>query len=327
MKCIVTVAILLFSHVCCAASLGTVRVGVLQYGTLNWEMELIQQHDYDTATGLNVEPVPLSSTQALLVALQGGKVDIILNDWLWVAKQADAGRHFYYAPYSSAAGVLVTQPHLKTNNTDDWRGKRLGIAGGKANKNFVLYAAYFQQRWGLDITHDLDLTFAAPPLLNALMTQGKLDAVINFWHYAAQLSAKGMTTAITMDEVMRASGQTQTLPTVGWVFSKAFAQQNAQRIDAFLSMSQRAAQELLLNDKAWATIDSFTNAYPAEVQPFLIDAYRAGRVTALTPEVLTGLERLYLFLREQPLGASITAEAPHLSAELFWQVPHDRKAL
>lgn len=325
MKGIIVFLLWCFCSFSAAESLGTIRVGVLQYGTLNWEMELIQRNDFATADNLHIEPVPLSSTQALLVALQGGKVDVILNDWLWVAKQAGAGRHFYYAPYSSAAGILVTQPHLALESADDWRGKRLGIAGGKANKNFVLYATYFQQHFGLDITEDLKLTFAAPPLLNALMTQGKLDAVINFWHYAAQLSAQGMTTAVTMEEVMRASGQTQTLPTVGWVFSKAFAQQQPERINAFLATSERAAKELMLNDKTWTSLDSFTAAYPVEVHPFLVDAYRAGRVTALTPEMLLGLERLYLYLREHPLGASLTGEAPRLSPELFWPLPHDNR--
>ncbi len=309
---------------CKAETLGTVRVGVLQYGTLNWEMELIQQKQLAEAYQLRVEPVYLSSSQALLVALQGGKVDVILNDWLWVAKQSAAGRHYYFSPYSSNAGVLITQPQLSFEQAEQWRGKRLGIAGGKVNKNFILYSAYFQQRFGLDLAQDLELIFAAPPLLNALMAQGKLDAVINFWHYAAQLSAQGMATALTMDEVIAISGQTESVPTLGWVFNHQFADASVQRINAFLAMSQHAAQQLLSDDEQWRQLSSFTDVYEPSVRPYLIQAYRSGRMTTLTPAISKGIENLYSFLRTLPQGAALTGTAASLPAQLLWPAQYIR---
>ena len=38
-----------------------------------------------------IEPVELATAQAAQVALQAGQVDMIVVDWLWVARQRGAG--------------------------------------------------------------------------------------------------------------------------------------------------------------------------------------------------------------------------------------------
>lgn len=301
-----------------AMAQNTVRVGVLQYGTLNWEMDVIEQLKLAEEHGLNIERVPLGSPQALLVALQGGKVDMIINDWLWVARQKEVGRDYYFYPYSTAAGVLVARPDANIHSIADLRGKRIGIAGGTANKNYVLYRAFLKARAGIDLPADTTLKFAAPPMLNALIEQGQLDAVINFWHYAAQLNAKGMTTLTTMSSVLDALHIKGDIPVIGWVFSQQWADNNQAALQTFLNASADARQRMKNDDTLWHNIPSFTRKFSDDVRPYLITAYRAGIPDVLEKDDRHQLQSLFSHLRANQDGNALTGTLTDLPDDIFW---------
>ena len=68
-----------------------VRVAVLKFGTVSWELDVLRHHRLDTAEGIALEVVELASGQAAKVALQAGAVDVIATDWLWVSRVRSAG--------------------------------------------------------------------------------------------------------------------------------------------------------------------------------------------------------------------------------------------
>src|SRR3546814_10479627 len=80
-----------------APAAETVRVGVLKYGTVNWEISIIQRHEMDVQHGFHLEVLELASDQATAVALQAGEVDIIVSDWLW-----EIGRAHVCTPVTNA---------------------------------------------------------------------------------------------------------------------------------------------------------------------------------------------------------------------------------
>lgn len=296
----------------------TVKVGVLKYGTLNWEMDVIRQLNLEQQHGIKLEAVPLSSSQALQVALQGGAVDMIIGDWLWVARQTEMDRHFYFYPYSSAAGVLVTHPDANIRSLADLKGKTIGIAGGKANKNWVLYHSYIEQQTGLDISKDATAKFAAPPVLNALITQGKLDAVINFWHYGALLNAEGMPTLLSMHDVLKGMGVEKNVPLLGWLFRQDWADKNAELVERFLALSFAARQKMQRDDTLWATLPSFTQKYDKKAQPYLIKAYRAGIPAQFNAKDVTQLKRLFAVLKQHETKRALTGDLAALPPAIFW---------
>src|ERR1700678_2661080 len=65
-----------------AASVPTVRVGVLRFGTVSWELDVIKRHSLDAANGIAVDPVEFAGAGATQVALQAGRVDTVVLDWL-----------------------------------------------------------------------------------------------------------------------------------------------------------------------------------------------------------------------------------------------------
>ena len=97
---------------CGAAEAGTVKIGVLKFGTVSWELDVIKQHGLDKAAGIDLDIVELANNQATAVALQAGEVDVIVTDWLWVSRQRADGADFTFAPYSTSVGSLMVPGDL-----------------------------------------------------------------------------------------------------------------------------------------------------------------------------------------------------------------------
>mgnify|MGYP000647376091 CR=1 FL=1 len=93
-----------------AADLGTVRVGVLKFGTVNWELDVIKTNGLDRKEGFNLDVQPYGSNDAADVALMGGAVDAIVEDWLFVARHRAEGGDLTFIPYSSSVGALMVGP-------------------------------------------------------------------------------------------------------------------------------------------------------------------------------------------------------------------------
>lgn len=259
-----------------AAQPATIRVGVLQFGTVNWELEAMQRGGFAEREGLRIEVVPLALKDAANVALLGSAVDVIVNDWIWVARQRAEGRDFTFVPYSLAVGGLLVRPDAGIQSFADLRGKRLGIAGGPLDKSWLLLRAHARRVVGEDAAQWLQPDFVAPPLLNELMLRGELPAGLNFWHYAARLRAAGMQPLLEMDDILATLDVHGELPLVGWVFRESWAQEAPQRIESFLRASAATKRELMASDAAWLALRPMMKAEDDATFFALRDGFRAG---------------------------------------------------
>ncbi|NVO07781.1 MAG: ABC transporter substrate-binding protein, partial [Rhodoferax sp.] len=129
----------------------TLRVGVLQFGTVNWELDVVQANKLAQKRGLNLKVVPLASGDASTVALQGGAVDVIVSDWIWVTRQRAEGMNVTFAPYSNAVGALMVKPDSGLRSIADLKGRAIGISGGPHDKTWLLLRAYASKKLGLDL--------------------------------------------------------------------------------------------------------------------------------------------------------------------------------
>ena len=80
-----------------------IKIGTLQYGSVNWELKLIKQLELDKKNNFDLEIVELASKNAAAVALQGGAVDLIVTDWFWVSRQRSENRLFSFVPQAAFA--------------------------------------------------------------------------------------------------------------------------------------------------------------------------------------------------------------------------------
>lgn len=298
--------------------LPAVRVAVLKYGTANWELELIRQRGLDRAHGFRLELLQRVSPNASLVALQGGAADFTVADWLWAARQHEAGRDFRYYPYSTAMGEMLVPARSRARTLADLDGMTLGVAGGAEDKSWLLFQA-FARREGVDLSAGVTTRYAAPPLLNGLAANGQLDAVLTYWHYAARLKATGFRSLISMDEVLNALDIHVDVPMLGWVFAGDYARAHPGLVDAFLRASYTAKRQLLDDDGAWDSVRRLMQAEEDAVFTELRAGYRAGVPGPMDDAEIAAIRRVAAIVDTalpQRSGESASAEVP---PSIFWR--------
>ncbi|MCI2282811.1 ABC transporter substrate-binding protein [Colwellia sp. MSW7] len=316
-KCFFSIALFILLSLQVQAQ-PTVRVGVLKFGTVNWEIDVIKHHQLDKKYQFNLEVTPLASKNASAVALQSNAVDIILTDWLWVNRQRFEQKNYTIFPTSMTTGGLYVAANSGVESLADLKGKKIGIAGGAVDKSRLLLQAYSQKKYGLDLKKETEPTFAVPPLLNRLMLRGNLAAVINFWHYGARLKAKGYKQLVTLPEMPEALGIDAQIPLLVWVFDQTWANANGEALHRFLHASAEAKQLLSSSEDEWQRIRPLIKAENDAVFKTLINDYRAGLLSQFGSKEVEASKRIFNILATQG-GSALVGNATALHEGTFWQ--------
>ncbi|CAI8719317.1 ABC transporter substrate-binding protein [Methylocaldum szegediense] len=300
-----------------APSGSTIRIGMLAFGTLNWELAVIQEEGLDKAQGIAVETMPLASSEAGKIALQGGSVDLIVSDWIWVANQRGQNADVTFLPYSTSHGALVVPADSPIRNIGDLKGKRLGIAGGGLDKNWLLLRALAQKEYGLDLERSAEKVFGAPPLLNQQLQQGKLDAVLNYWNFAAKLEAQGYRRIIDGRGILQGLGIEDDVPSLGYVFREDWAKSHEDALSAFLKASDTAKKSICESDAVWRKIVPLTQETDERIQNHLRHHYCDGRIKNWGETEKKAAAEIYELLHRYG-GERLTGKSGILPDGVFW---------
>jgi len=311
-----TICCLFLSTASLASENNEIRISTLQFGTINWTLQTIVQNQLDIKNGFTLKLQPLASTQATKIALQANAADIIAADWTWVARQRGMSADYLFAPYSSSAGSLMVPAHSKIQSIRDLTAKKLGIAGGALDKNWLLLRALALKN-GQDLDQDVNKVFGAPPLLNQLIKQDEIDALINFWHYSARLKAQGYREIINLHDIIHQLGINKTVPILGYVFHQQWAEKNADTINSFLAANRQAGELLCSSEPHWQAILPLTRADDLETQQLLRTNYCAGRVTSFTKQDIEAIAQIYSILANSG-GDKLVGSVKQLDPKLFW---------
>jgi NitT/TauT family transport system substrate-binding protein len=227
-----------------------IRIATQKTGTLAWELEILRAHDLDRKADLAIETTELASTEAGKIALRGGSADLILSDWLWVARERALGDDLVFYRYSSALGAVMVPANSPIHDIADLPGKKLGVAGGALDKSWLLLQA-LGRRSGVDLKTQAEIVYGAPPLLTQKALQGETDATLTFWNFCAELEAKGMRPAVSMQDVVKRLGATGAVAMVGYVFDGRWAQRNRAPLDRFFAAMRKAEKILADSPAEW----------------------------------------------------------------------------
>ena len=296
---------------------ATVRAGVLSYGTVNWELNVVKHHGLDRKEGVELLVTKFGGKNASAVALQGGAVDVIVTDWIWVSRQRASGTDYTFVPHSVAVGGLMVRPDSGIKSIGDLRGRKIGIAGGPVDKSWLMLRAYAMKSIGADLKDIAKPTFAAPPLLNRIMLKGEIPAALNFWHYTARLKAAGMVELISVTDLLPALGVNGRPPLIGWVFSERWAKDNGPAIKGFLRALRAAKKIMASSDAEWDRLRPQTKAKNDETFFALRDAYRAGIPKSFRDADIAAAKALFKTLAEYG-GRDLIGESPVLAPGTFW---------
>jgi NitT/TauT family transport system substrate-binding protein len=300
-----------------ADDLGTIRVGVLQFGTVNWELDVIEHHGLDHKHGFTLVVQGFGSDQATDVALQGGAVDAIVSDWLWVSRQRAAGQMLTFVPFSSAVGALMVARDSGIESVRDLAGKRIGIAGGPLDKSWLLLQALAAREGGPELLAGAELVYGAPPLLNQRAEAGALEAVLNYWHFAARLEARGFRRLIDVEQIARELGIEHEVPQLGYVFHENWANENAELALAFVAASREAKQILLRSDQEWQRLRPLIKAEDDATFEVLKRRWRDGVPESFGEAERASAAALFRLLADLG-GERLVGPAPELQPGTFW---------
>lgn len=300
-----------------SAPAETLRVGVLKFGTVNWELDTIIHHKLDAAEGVELQVLALASKNATAVALQAGEVDVIVSDWLWVTRQRAEGADFTFFPFSAASGAVMVPADSPIAGVADLKGQRLGIAGGPLDKSWLLLQAVAQERHGFALAGALEPAYGAPPLLNEQLRAGRLDAVLTFWHYAARLEAAGLRPIIAVDDLLEGLGVTRQVPLIGYVFRESWAAGHETAVEGFLRAALKAKALLQESDSAWERLKPLMRAADPATFTALRNGFRRGIPKPWEAASRDEAERLFAILAKQG-GAKLVGRADRLQAGTFY---------
>ena len=294
------------------------RLGVLQFGTVNWELDVIARHGLDAAHGVALDVRRLATKTAAAIALNAGEADVIVTDWLWTSRQRDAGFDYAFVPYSEAAGSLMVHPDSGIESLEDLDGRTIGVAGGPVDKSWLLLRAYAIERLGRDIADGARAIHGAPPLLQEKFLQGEFDGVLNFWNYTARLRARGMRELVRVQDILPALGLSGRLPLIGYVFSEAWAESNRAALDGLLAASAAARKILRESDAEWEHLRPLARAEDDATLRALRDGYRDGLATG-APEVQAAAIREAYAIVAALGGRDLVGDAAALAPGTFWR--------
>lgn len=294
----------------------TIRIGVQALGTLEWELQVLKTDPVLNNVEFEVQVTSLANAEAGKIALQAGAVDIIVSDWIWVSSIRATGGDLAFYPYSNTAGALVVPENSSIHSLEDLKGKRLGVAGGELDKNWLLLQA-LSQKEKLHLTESVEKTFAAPPLLNEQIKQDRLDAILTYWHFAARLEAQGYRKIIDGSQILEGLGIKLNVPSLGYVFKRGWGQAHKVALNNFFKATKQAKSQICSQDAVWQSIVPLTHVDDAQTLALLRQRYCQGGVDNWGNAEQQAADDIYQLLRSVSQN-KLTGNAEHIKAGTFW---------
>ena len=288
------------------------KVGLLPFGTVQWEVTTMTAHRFDKSAGITVDAVPLASTEAARIAFLSGSVDAIVQDLLFAARLKAESKSVLFMPQTSTEGELVAPAKSPIKSIRDLKGKSIGVSGGPIDKNWLfLRAAALKD--GLDLTKDARPVFGAPPLLAAKVESGELDCGLIYWSQAARLEAKGYRRVVLVEELVRSLGAKGKVALGGYLFRED-ANQNV--LAAFAKAVRQSRDLLADNTEAWKPIRPLMKAPDDATFEALKAAYLRGIPRKPRDEEIADARSFYAIVAKLG-GSELVGPATSLPDHLY----------
>jgi len=302
---------------CEAEAADKLRLALQRTGTFAWELAIITERGLARKAGLDIEVTELASPEAAKIALMGGAADLILGDWLWVARQRNLGRQIVFAPYSTALGAVMVPAASAIEDLAGLKGKKIAVAGGPMDKSWLLLQALARGS-DLDLASQANIIYGAPTLLYQKAANGEADATLNYWNFCVALESRGFRRLIGVDEVERRLGAKGPVAMVGYVFDEGFARTHADALSRFFKIAAEAKDILAHSGTDWEKIAQRIGiARKAELALYR-QAYIDGIPRRPVAEETADARVLYRILAKIG-GPDLAANATELDEGTFYQ--------
>ena len=302
-----------------ASAAQQLRLALQKTGTANWEIRVAQAFGLDKEADLELQINELATPETSKIALLGGNTDLIISDWLWVARERANGAQVTFYPYSSGIGALMSK-NASINEISDLKGKKIGIAGGPLDKSWLLLKAY-ALKIGIDLETVATIIYAAPPLIAEKALQGEIDAVLDYWNFTIDLEAQGFKRVIDLIDIEKELGAKDKVIITGYVFKEDYAAKNQIALQNFFKMTKKARELIEKDDRAWGIVTK----YIKNNTPTSLDLYRKKFIESSPKKSITEEQadaaKIYSILAEIG-GEKLVGSTKTLDMNVFYKGPH-----
>jgi NitT/TauT family transport system substrate-binding protein len=311
-----TAFLLGLAAVTAAPAADRIRIAAQKTGTLAWELEIIRTHGLDKKAGLDLQIVELASPEAGKIALRSGSADLIVSDWLWVARERSLGDKLVFYPYSSQIGAIMVPADSAIAGIADLKGKKIAVAGGPLDKSWLMLQAD-ARRDGVNLKAQATVVYGAPPLLSQKALQREHDATLTFWNFCAELEGKGLKRGIDMEAIEKRLGAAGPVAMLGYVFDARWAAKNKAAVTRFLGIAAEAKDVLAGSPDEWQRLSPRIGVIDAAG----LDIYRKRYSEGIPRRPIADEERdaigLYRVLAEAG-GAELVGPALEMDKGTFY---------
>jgi len=318
-KRILVAALVAVASACLAAgaeAADRLRVALQKTGTASWEIEVIKARGLDKAANLDIATTELASTEAGKIAIEGGSADLVVEDWLWAARERSLGDKLLFTPYSTALGAVMAPKDSPVHTIADLAGRSIGVAGGPLDKSWILLRAAALAE-GRDLARDARPTYGAPPLIAEKFAQGETETALEYWNFAADLEGRGFRRAIEMTDVEKALGAKGPVSMIGYVFEEKFAASHRDALRRFFAAAAEARKILAEDPTAWAPIKAKLRLKDDAALAVYRERYLDGVPKRTIAEEAADAAILYRRLAEIG-GKELVGDAKELDTSLFY---------
>ena len=231
---------------------------------------------YSSALGALMVPAgsPVRSLADLAgrrLGVAGGPID---KSWLLlraysrrtIGRDIAAGEYVRLDQLAAELGISVTPVREAL-----FELRAEGLLAQQPHRGFVVLPVT-----GRDIADVARPVFAAAPLLTEEIRNGRIDAVLNFWTFAARLQGSGFVKLLDMAEVLKLLGIEPPPALVGFVFRQRSLMSKRTALEAFFTAVADGNAVLAHSDAAWERLRPLlqpaNDAELAAIRSF----YRAG---------------------------------------------------
>lgn len=299
-----------------AEAADRLRIALQKTGTAAWEIEAIKAHGLDKAANLEIETTELASTEAGKIALVGGAADMVVEDWLWVARERALGDKLLFTPYSTTLGAVMAPKDSPVHGVADLAGRSIGVAGGPLDKSWLLLRAAALGA-GRDLTRDARPSYGAPPLIAEKLAEGETETALEYWNFSAALEGRGFRRAIEIADIQKELGASGPVAMTGYVFSEAFAASHKDALRRFFAATAEARKILGDDPSAWEPIKARLRLKDDAALAVYRQRYLEGVPKRSIAEEAADARILYRRLAEIG-GEKLVGKAKELDTALFY---------
>jgi len=154
-----------FAATATASAADRIRVAVQRTGTLAWSLMSSRPMASIAKSNLEIQAMELASPEAGKIAIKGGSADLLLSDWLWVAREARLGDNLVFYPSSSTVGAVMVPAefHDPQRGRPAWQENR--DCGRPLDKSWLLLQAWRAAPISICAARP-SIVYGAPPLLS-----------------------------------------------------------------------------------------------------------------------------------------------------------------